>query len=207
MEIEPLADSSSTLRILEESVPGQLAGAIPVLQGREAVVNLQTLKKHYDALGSYLHMPSLKQVSTGNDVDLTKLRTRCDLIVRDVEAALASTVYNMTFGKFATYVCHGCGKSIRKRIPAAGEPTVAQCFGQDCHAVYRVTPVGGNKVEWQPLQHDIGCPTEGCDFSQTVWARQVVLGAAWQCPKCNERWAIGYGVFPAPYESPRTSSA
>jgi hypothetical protein len=200
LEIEPLADTNSTLRIGEESVPGQLASEVRPL-GSETILNLQALKKHYDALGSYLHMPTLKQLKTGNDVDLTKLRDRCKKIVCDVEAALASTVYNITFGMFATYACDVCGKPIRKRLPTSGVPVEAQCFEPGCVGIYRVTPLEGKKAEWHPLQHDIDCPTEDCDYSQTVWARQIVLGAAWKCPKCEVRWAIGYGVFPAPDSS------
>ena len=44
--------------------------------GTDHVLTLGNLKAHYDALGAYLHMPSLDQMRAGGGLDPSKLRER-----------------------------------------------------------------------------------------------------------------------------------
>jgi hypothetical protein len=127
LEIDPTADKDSVLSFGVEEEYGIVA---PVMQslGSEKVLNLGVLKRHYDALGSYLHMPTIKQIAGGKGVDATKLRNRCQEIAGFVEAVLASRVFNVTLGSFAEMPCEACGATIRKRIPHGMPSTEARCF-------------------------------------------------------------------------------
>ena len=58
LEIDPDADTSGTLSFGIEDVPGEHAKEMKTL-GAEKVFNLAAIKKSYDALGSYLHQPTL----------------------------------------------------------------------------------------------------------------------------------------------------
>src|SRR2546429_3472132 len=64
LEIDPTADKDSSIAVGVEAVPGVPAASMQSL-GSEKVLNLGMLRKHYDALGSYLHVPTLKQSRDG----------------------------------------------------------------------------------------------------------------------------------------------
>ncbi len=192
LEIEPHADQGSTLRFGEEEVPGQPARQMYCL-GTENVLNLRALKKHYDALGSFLHMPTLKQLEDGGSVDFSKLRSRCEQIVAGLEAALASPVFNITLGSFAQISCMECGKPVRKRFPNGSDAVEAQCF--ECRAGYRLTLTDQGKVDWQPLQQEVVCPADSCGHTFAIWHHEIERGAHWQCPKCQVRYRIDYAFF------------
>ncbi|MDQ2151352.1 hypothetical protein RBI22_21860 [Alcaligenaceae bacterium C4P045] len=189
LDIDPHVDQASTLRFGEEEITGQPAGEMHSL-GTETVFDLRALKKHYDALGSFLHMPTLKQIEGNANIDFSKLRSRCEHIVVDLEAALGSPVFNITLGSFAQIECVECGKPVRKRFPSGPEAVEAHCFA--CPASYRLTLVGAGRVHWQSLQQDIVCPTDSCLHVFAIWSREIKQGAYWTCPKCQMRYVIGY---------------
>lgn len=64
LEVDPQADSDATLSFGEEPSLGETPASMHLL-GTDRVLNLRTLKKHYDALGSYLHTPTLAQIEQG----------------------------------------------------------------------------------------------------------------------------------------------
>lgn len=194
LEIEPHADTGSTLRFGEEDVPGQPAQAMHSL-GTETVFDLRALKKHYDALGSFLHMPTLKQLEEGS-VDLAKLRARCEQIIANLEAVLASPVFNITLGSFSQIACMECGKPVRKRFPVGRESIETQCF--ECRASYQLTLTDAGQVQWTPMQQEVVCPVEACGHTFAIWDREIEQGAHWTCPKCQSRYVINYAFQRAP---------
>lgn len=195
LEIEPHADKGSTLCFGEEEVPGQRAQEMHSL-GTETVFDFRALKKHYDALGSFLHMPTLKQLEERGNVDFAKLRARCEQIVAGLEAALASSIFNITLGSFAQIACVECGKPVRRRFPVGQESVEAQC--PECPANYRLTLADAGKVRWQPLQQEVVCVVDSCGHTFSLWDREIERGAHWMCPKCHVRYVIDYAFQRAP---------
>jgi len=192
LEIEPSADTGSTLRIGEEFAPG-LAPTVMHTLGTETVFDLRDIKRHYDALGSFLHMPTFKQLEDDGDADFSRLEVRCKQIVSSLEAALASPIYNITLGSFAQIECMGCGKPVRKRISAASGFVEAKCF--ECGADYRLTRVGDGKVNWEPQQISVSCSTQACGHAFAIWRHKIERGAHWQCPRCEARYRFDLAIF------------
>jgi hypothetical protein len=191
LEIAPTADKDS---LLSFGVEEEYGIAAPVMQslGSEKVLNLGVLKRHYDALGSYLHMPTIKQIAGGKGADATKFRNRCQEIAGFVEAVLASPVFNVTLGSFAEMPCEACGATIRKRIPHGVPSIEARCF--KCPASYVVEAIEENGVVWKPNRQQAFCAKPDCGTAILVWHHQVVPGNAWTCPECQSRNIICLGV-------------
>src|SRR5258705_1292347 len=95
LEIDPTADKDSSIAFGVETVPGVPAPSMQSL-GSEKVLSMGMLKKHYDALGSYLHVQTMKQARDGPPLDFKKLRARCEEIATFVEQVLASPIFNIT---------------------------------------------------------------------------------------------------------------
>jgi hypothetical protein len=195
LEIDPLADKDSMLSF---GVEEEYGVPTPVMQplGSEKVLNLATLKRHYDALGNHLHMPTIKQIAAGKGPDAIKLRKRCEEIVDFVTAVLASPVFNTTLGSFAEMPCGACGATIRKRIPHGATSVQACCF--ECPASYTVEAGEGDAVVWKPEQQQVFCAKPGCGTAIFAWRHELEPGNAWTCSECSSRNVICLGVSLVP---------
>lgn len=183
LDIDPFVDKDSTLCVGVEgtlSVPPSTMNAL----GSEKVLNLATLKKHYDALGSYLHMPTVKQLSSGGELDAAKLAERCSDIIKFIADVLASPIFNVTLGNFGEIRC-ACGAIIRKRMPSGTSTVEVQCW--ECPASYTLEDAGEGKSLWKPHQEELRCQFVGCDTPAFVWRRDIRPGRRWTCSKCSSQ--------------------
>lgn len=182
LDIDPMTDKDSSIAIGQEEKYGVSAPKMTSL-GTEKVLGLKTLKKHYDALGNYLHVQSLKSVRCGKTVDFIKFRKRCEEIAKFVSNVLSSPVYNCTIGVFSNLKCVECGNPIRKRIPSGESEVTAKCF--ECGATYTVVDEGEGKSQWAPHQHEIECASTNCSHKIVVWHHELEVGRRWECPSCK----------------------
>lgn len=199
LEIDPTADKDSSLAFGIEPSPGVTPELMQGL-GTERVLNMATIKRHYDALGSYLHVPTIKQRKNGVPVDPTKLRTRCEAIARYLADVLASPVWNAILGVFASIDCVNCGHPIRKRFPRDQEFVEAKCL--ECGATYRVTGAGDQKVHFEPDQVGIRCANVDCKTSIFPWRSEIEDGVGWICDVCGGRNEIRLMVQHRPATAP-----
>ncbi|HZC80402.1 MAG TPA: hypothetical protein VE222_01580, partial [Nitrospiraceae bacterium] len=120
LDVDPSIGMTSTVAVgLEEEYGRPVARQKMNMLGTDVVFTLADLKAHYDAIGSYLHTPSLEQMLSGKTQDLAKLHERCETLVGLIEKVLNSPVWNATFGVTATLQCMNdkCKKLIHKRMP------------------------------------------------------------------------------------------
>lgn len=196
LDIDPHAASDSSLRIGIESSPG-VSPEVMHEVGQDTPLSMNTIKRHYDALGSYLHVPSLKQTLAGKNPDLIKLRNKCEAIALDLEQVLASTVYNITLGTFATLKCGNCERPIRRRFPFGKESVHAECM--ECHAAYTLIGLGNNQVRWDPHTRLLKCGNESCQVERLIWQHDIQIGKHWVCTGCNGQNTFGIGVLFTPF--------
>jgi hypothetical protein len=191
LEIEPAADQSYSVSLGEEPYPGGKPDKMHFL-GTETVFSLAQLQKHYHAVGSVLHTPTMHQIEKGKPIDQAKLQARLELIAQDLSKALSSPIYNFTLGEFSTIDCMRCGDPIRKRMPPDKDEVQATCFS--CEARYFVGKQDGKAI-WKPQGSDWACRTPGCDEVFTLWRDMFKDGASWACPSCKAKYRIGFGVY------------
>lgn len=191
LEIEPMADKDNTIAYgLEEDygVPANKMNAL----GTEVVLNMGVLKKHYDALGSFLHILTIKSIKAGKKLDYDKLRKRCEEIRAYLVKVLSSPVFNSNLGFFASIECTECKDIIRKRIPQGEESIRVEC--SNCDASYKVSNSDANQSNWHPLQQEIECASRECTKKIVVWEREIRLGAKWTCPECEGENTVVPGI-------------
>lgn len=195
LEIDPTADADRSLAIGAEVEYGVPA---PVMQslGTDEVLNMATLRKHYDALGSYLHLPSIKQMKAGGSVDASRLRKRCEEIADEVDKSLSSPIFNITLGSFARFQCSRCERPIRKRLSHDTTEITAECF--ECRATYALSTLANGKVEIQAKRQELKCGGEGCAGVATMWDADTQPGRYWKCAMCGGRNVIALGQYYEP---------
>ncbi len=193
LQIDPHADQSSALWIGREPSPGEQPEKMTFL-GTEQVIGQETIKKHYDALGAYLHVPTIKQLAKGKDHDLNRLRERCHIILEDLEKVIDSRVWNIRLGTTASIDCFECENVIRRRfVKGQGERTV-ECF--NCDATYSLSENKVGQVVWESQKIKVNCSAEGCGHEFYVWEKEVKRGAELACPKCKKNYRIALGMMP-----------
>ena len=187
IDIDPNADKNSSLAFGIEEQYDKPSNEMKML-GSEQVLNLATIKKHYDALGSYLHMPTLGQLKDRGHPDLGTFHDRCNEIADAVDKALASPVFNTTVEKFASIGCAQCGEVIRRRQPFGEEEVEAECF--ECGAAYVVRNAGEGKSLWEPLGQQIKCPEETCNENIWVWQDKFKAWTSLTCSGCGQAFEL-----------------
>jgi len=190
LDIDPNADKDSTISVGREKTFGVQARVMSVL-GTEKVFNMLQLRTHYDAIGSFLHVPTIKQIS-GGGAKLKNLRHRCEEVARYIDEVLASKVWNPTFGTFAERECEECGGKIRKRLPHGDEKLQVECH--NCKVTYTVVRDGSGLTAWKLDLVDILCGNADCEHIVHILQREVKPGSTWTCPSCKGRNKIVLAV-------------
>ena len=187
LDIDPSIGMTSTIAIgrTEESGKPAPRENMTVL-GTNVVFTLADLKAHYNAVGSYLHMPSLDQIQSGKEPNSAKLQELCETVVGLIEKVLSSRMWNPTVGITATLdqcMNDDCKKPIRKRMPSGKHTVEALCF--ECKAEYTITSESDGRVLWIPKMIDAPCSTQGCPEKKALWPREITPGTHWRCCTCG----------------------
>ncbi len=195
LQIDPNADQGGTLSVGLKDEPGVQAKTMTVI-GTEHVLSMKQLKAHYDRLGAFLHLPTPRQVQDGKEHDWTKVRSRCEQVLEEVERALRSPLHAVIFRLTAELDCQKCGERMRRRVPLGDFEVDVECF--ECHARYGLSGTAqSNEVRWFPLKKRVPCPTEGCSQEHAFWESEVKPGLAFRCHECHGKFEVVLGVVGA----------
>ncbi|MEW8266052.1 MAG: hypothetical protein AB2731_07935 [Candidatus Thiodiazotropha sp.] len=191
INIDPTTDKNSSLSIGFQEKFGKPAETLTHL-GSEEVLNLSVIKCHYNALGSFLHVPTFKQMNECGSHNTAKLRKHCEVLLEKLERVLASTVFNVMLGEFSSIECSRCSKTIRRRMPTGEERTEAKCF--ECGAEYTLFKEQESKIRWEPKAKYYPCPNASCDRKKLIWMDEVKPGTHWKCDSCSKSFEIALGI-------------
>jgi hypothetical protein len=190
LEIDPLAASTLTM-----SVQDPETGEWHTL-GTDKRIGLSVLKKHYYALGNFLHAPTIEQIRRRPQFAKAKLLKRCleciEIIEQVTEADLR--LGSAEFFGHINFECVGCGTQLRRRLNALQMPQnrapgtkasiTLEC--PNCPASYDVRHLPDKGVGWRPQEWDATCPADGCEGVHRKWVREVASGMKSTCPACGE---------------------
>ena len=193
LEVDPHADQSVTLSYGIEPSYGETPETMTLL-GTDHVLKLETLKKHYNALGSYLHTPTIEQIEDNKHHNMQKLRARCEDIVVAIEQVLASRVWGTALSNSGTFNCVNCETVIKRRLSRTVEHRKIECW--ECGATYTMSHISDGKVHFDPRQLAVPCVVENCETENYIWENEVTPGLKWECHKCGILQKLDYGVVP-----------
>jgi hypothetical protein len=181
LEIDPRADQPSTVRISRQpDGSGQAAAAVTF---SETPVDQSTLRRNYDALGSYLHMPTIRQIERNGGSEFVKLREPCEALVEALDPMVTPAKSTFVGGRFSHSACTRCGADMRKRLPGdfSGDLT-AVCL--ECEAPYAIEARDGQHF-WTPVKYGAPCAHEGCGSKHGIFPDELKEGHRWACEGCG----------------------
>jgi hypothetical protein len=153
--------------------------------GTETLLTMKDLIKHYNALGSLLHIPTLRQLQEDKLPETNNIKRQLDECAASVRNVLKSPISKIDVKIVSKLDCLRCGNLVVKRHVLNSTATVeARCV--NCNARYVLTPEGNNKVRWKAKRHRIECATPGCDMVTEIWDDKIEPGSGWDCEGCGQ---------------------
>lgn len=188
IEIDPTADQSSEWRIGVQNEKGQLPAAMTCL-GVDRKLTLQQIKKFYDRLGSYLHSPTIKQLTNNKAPDFTKLQNSCEELVHILENVLTSEMFKTRMKVTSKIDCMACEAKIVRNIPHGVTELTASC--RKCGACYTLKSKDATVV-WEPKL--VPAPCAECSDIKYLFESMIAIGTTWTCNTCKGRNVIQLAV-------------
>jgi hypothetical protein len=194
ISLDPLADKRREFRYAINDEHGNPIEPVRSL-GMDQPLKLSEIRDHYDALGSYLHVPTLAQMKDGKQHDLAALRARCSTLVGILEAVLTSKIWNAVFGQFLTADCVRCEKIMKVRFDNNPPEFDYSCI--HCSAPYKVRKIDGeDRYQFCPDYEYARCAHSGCDAKFSLWRDEIAVGTILHCTKCENESEIMLCVSP-----------
>lgn len=151
-----------------------------------AHINLRfdILKKHYNKLGYFLHVPTLAQQS--KSYHHTDIKSYLESILPDIEAA-ASNTFDGNIAPTATYICKECDHHIVRNVESLRRNPIAICRNEKCKAEHHVTIIG-NSSSWKLAELDFECPE--CKKKNHFGKHRLLEGQVIRCFACSSKYVL-----------------
>ena len=201
IDLDPHADKGFRLQMGKHPV-GSPEPAEWIDMGTERVLSLAEIKKHYDALGSWLHTPTIAQRRSAKATDMESLRSRCETVVQTLDEVLASGLWNFVFRQHASFDCDRCSNPIRAFRPLGVTTSSTTC--RKCGAGYVLHGGKGEKSWWEADQVRGQCPK--CKTAILLWRDEILQGALFACDECNSQLLVTMGIGLVNPDQSQTSS-
>lgn len=177
-EIDAAVDQDVSIRFGVEEVPGQPAKEMRDL-GTDARLSAKWINKQWNALGSYLHAPTIKQQRDGKTFDEKKTRQKIEEVLQEVDRVLDSKIFATNIKPTITFTCD-CGFEVKRR-----ESLLEKGLGVTCANCGALLGAEKKDDQWVFFHrfHNYICPH--CQKRNTFKAHELKNGAEFTCDDCG----------------------
>jgi hypothetical protein len=177
-EIDDSIESDRSLAVGFEEIPGEAAKVMHPL-GTDARLKASWINKHWNALGSYLHEPTIRQQKDGRLFNADDARLKIAEVSDEIDRVLASEIFATNLRVNITLTCN-CGFTITRRerlLRRDGRVTCANCKG-----IFGAEESDG---VWKffRLFHDFNCPK--CRANNKFPAEELSDNRQFTCIDCG----------------------
>lgn len=192
-EADPNADKNHKVFIGKQDVQGIPAKTMKYL-GEEHRFSLEWANTRHNALGNFLHAPTLSQIENHKLPTKEKILKKANEVVAEVDKILSSQIFNVNFGVFCEFVCTCCNTKIKCRDKSVSQERGIVCPNSKCQAVYNIVSEQNNKVDFKLREEEIMCPS--CGKPNFIGSYLVTYGNLFPCAHCGEKSEIQYAIVP-----------
>jgi len=182
LRMDPTADRSSRIRIRPEGRNGEPDGNWQEL-GEDRRLKAPWATKAYHQLGSYLHVPTIKQEREGQSFDAVAARKRTEAIRAELAHILEATIWNANFSVSVTFACTECEAPIKRRDAVLEKSEPIECG--NCGQLYDAEPRSGGSYFFIPHSFSWDCVV--CKEPRTIIQSKAKDGVDVSCPKCGDK--------------------
>lgn len=182
MQLDGNADQSFKLFMGEQVTPGVPAPAEKMqLVGEHKAFGVAWLRKHYNKLGSMLHL----QPSGVTSDD--ERRNALVAIAGEIEEAQKGSILGMWMGETISFDCDLCGQRSTVSSHYARTTKSAYCMNPDCELEY-AAHLEGNEIILSP--RSVTAPCRACGHENRLRPSDLKDGMRFTCPACKREHLI-----------------
>ena len=168
LEVDPRADKSVTLFVGIEETPGVESKDMKYL-GEDKRFTVKWGNKAHNALGNFLHEPTIADFKAGKDSSDAAARKKAQEIIDELDGILKTTLFNVNFGQFVSFSC-ACGFAIRRKAEVLDPAKPVACGGCGRQYIYEAI-TGGKKHAFHADRFEYVC--ESCHQKSYVDAHTI----------------------------------
>lgn len=117
LEVDPHADKSKTVAVGLDHTYGVIPSPDEMqLLGEDRRFSLDWANKNHNALGNFLHAPTMHQIELGVIPTVASIIQKTTQVADECEKILSSPVFKVNFGRFFEVKCIDCGTHIKRRV-------------------------------------------------------------------------------------------
>ncbi len=192
-EADPNADKNHKISIGKQDAKGITAKTMKYL-GEEQRFSLEWANTRHNALGNFLHAPTLSQIENYESPTKEKILKKANEVVAEIDKILSSPIFNVNFGVFYEFVCTFCNTKIKCRNKSISKELGIVCTSSRCKAVYDIVSEQNDDVVFKLREMEIICPS--CDKSNFVGSHLIAYGNSFPCVHCGGKAEIQYALVP-----------
>lgn len=177
----------------KENAPGQFTEL-----GTDVPITSKEIRKHYHALGNFLHAPTPDRFEAGTLPDANKIRKRCENSIALIEHHLAAKIWNIKAGfqvNLGDCPNSSCAGELLGWTPTGGKRAIVRCSA--CPAEFIAIQEGQEQAvegsDWLetafsliPQSDKTKCQREGCEADIEIWLSQRFPGSVVECADCGQ---------------------
>jgi predicted RNA-binding Zn-ribbon protein involved in translation (DUF1610 family) len=185
LEVDPQADKSVAVAIGLEHTYG-VAPPPEEMQplGEDRRFSLNWANKNHNALGNFLHAPTIYQIESGVIPAAASIIQKATQVADECEKILSSPVFHVNFGQFFELKCIDCGTPIKRRVGSFTKEEGLVCPNSKCRATYDVETKSHEEVQFSLRQSKYTCPR--CGTENWVGNHRLLHGTVFKCVECGK---------------------
>lgn len=187
LEVDPHADKSAIITFgLEHEYGVPPPPEEMQLLGEDRRFTMKWANKNHNALGNFLHAPTMLQLESGGAPALKLMVGKAMEVANECEHILRSPVINFNFGHFFEFECMDCKNQIRRRSGSFTPEQGVVCT--KCGATYDVKSSEDGHVSFDLRQVKFNC--HSCKIENWLGIHRLIPGEIVICAACGKKSSI-----------------
>ena len=178
--LEPSSTEDFTLYFGREDTPGQPASEVTYI-GTHKFLDLRWLRKTYNKLGHYLHVP------TPSAKRRQPLRSDLEKILQTLEPIVQSSL-DATIAEVVSFDCFKCKKKVSANKKVLKTNSEVECLNQNCRAIHQVREQDDGEFFFSLKVIKVSC--NECSNTIEIEPRLLKAGCSVQCTSCKQKYEV-----------------
>ena len=144
------------------------------------------LRKHYNKVGRFLHVPNPNVPDAISEVDqIEELKEYLNEIIRECERVVEASILGGSMAYTVEFACQACGRKSIANATSAERIGRVKCIHPNCQAEHVVTGKDDKHLFFR--LSGVNFPCQSCEQNNFVATNQLVPEYEFTCDACGRR--------------------
>jgi len=162
--------------------------------GEDRRFSLDWANTQHNALGNFLHAPTLHQIEKGEFSTKEKILKKARQVANEIDHILSSPIFNVNFGNFYKFNCNFCKTEIKCRAENINKERGIICPNSKCKAVHDIVSEQDNNFTVKVRETEYKC--HKCGRTNFIGSHLKNYGNVFSCVSCGANAQIQYTLCP-----------